>query len=143
MQMEIDGYGSATLQDHTMITTGGTPPLVLLSYHSTDNLDKPSTWSCPRTTVRTGRGGPDVGRVRPRADGSDPDAGRLGRWRSPAGVSFDRRRLDRYAVRRRVRTARRSPCRTYRSAAARADRIVQGTVLGGSSSRTAPQLAPV
>lgn len=42
MQMEIDGYGSATLQDHTMITTGrNSAGWVLLSYHSTDTLDKP------------------------------------------------------------------------------------------------------
>lgn len=42
MQMEIDGYGSSNLQDHTMITTGrNSAGWVLLSYHSTDTLNKP------------------------------------------------------------------------------------------------------
>lgn len=42
MQMEIDGYGSDTLQDHTMITTGRDPSgWVYLSYHSADTRNKP------------------------------------------------------------------------------------------------------
>jgi hypothetical protein len=42
MQLEIDNYGSATLADHTMITTGRNPAgSVLLSYHDDDTLNKP------------------------------------------------------------------------------------------------------
>lgn len=42
LQLEIDGYGSATLADHTMITTGrNSAGWVLLSYHSHDTLNKP------------------------------------------------------------------------------------------------------